>query len=257
MNTDSTDCRTTGSEIAFWVTLGALSPVIAWQGKQVRRQTLRLPEAAGKREQLNDDDHFRVLIVGDSAAAGVGAEEQSDALLGQLVSRLSKNHPVGFRLSANTGDSSADLLRKLQIDKASARPFDLVVISIGVNDVTGFTSLARWGRLLRTIHAEIQQRFQPATILFTQVPPMHHFPALPQPLRWLLGWRARQLNSVLSETLDSEHILHVSIPFDDAYMAKDGFHPGPQGYAIWAEEVVRLLGDDDVHKHPELRHRHQ
>lgn len=250
MNTDSTDCRTTGSEIAFWVTLGALSPVIAWQGKQVRRQTLRLPEAAGKREQLNDDDHFRVLIVGDSAAAGVGAEEQSDALLGQLVSRLSKNHPVGFRLSANTGDSSADLLRKLQADKTDTRTFDLVIISIGVNDVTGFTSLARWGRLLRTIRAEIQQRFQPATILFTQVPPMHHFPALPQPLRWLLGWRARQLNAILNKTLRPEQVLNVSIPFDDIYMAIDGFHPGPPGYSLWAEEVMRSLNATDEQKHP-------
>ncbi|MBM94558.1 MAG: G-D-S-L lipolytic protein [Oceanospirillaceae bacterium] len=250
MNTDSTDCRATGSEIAFWVTLGALSPVIAWQGKQVRRQTLRLPEAAGKREQLNDDDHFRVLIVGDSAAAGVGVEEQSDALLGQLVSRLSKNHPVGFRLSANTGDSSADLLRKLQADKTDTRTFDLVIISIGVNDVTGFTSLARWGRLLRTIRAEIQQRFQPATILFTQVPPMHHFPALPQPLRWLLGWRARQLNTILNKTLRPEQVLNVSIPFDDIYMATDGFHPGKPGYSLWAEEVMRSLNAPDQQKHP-------
>jgi hypothetical protein len=31
------------------------------------------------------------------------------------------------------------------------------------------------------------------------LPPMHRFPALPQPLRWYVGSRARDFNRVLAE----------------------------------------------------------
>lgn len=252
------------AELAFWLSLGLLAPVIAWQGRRVRRNTLRLPEPAGKRDSVPESgpNDYRVLIVGDSAAAGVGVAHQSQALLGQLVERLNRNTgqpdhkpPVAYRLMANTGDALADVLARQLSSAAPVHPsnslgdqaspaaerFDLVLVSVGVNDVTGFTSLAQWQRGLLALNQTLQQGHSPSLVLFTQVPPMHHFPALPHPLRGLLGWRARQLNRVLADTLGPSQLLTVNIPFDDAYMAEDGFHPGELGYGIWAEAVVQRL----------------
>ena len=96
-------------EARFWLTLLLLAPVIGWQGKQVRRTTLRLPEPPGERLRLPESRSLSVLVVGDSAAAGVGASDQSEALLGQLLSRLSGQVDVGFCLLANTGDTSVAL----------------------------------------------------------------------------------------------------------------------------------------------------
>ena len=229
--------RTVIAELAFWCAAGMLVPCLVWQGRQVRRHTPRLPEPEGQRECLTGQETTRILLLGDSAAAGVGASHQSEALLGQLVKRMPAQSTIGYRLLAKTGDASSDVLTRLQTAEADAPSFDLVVISVGVNDVTGFTSLARWRRTL----CSIRQSVEPTHLLFTQVPPMHHFPALPQPLRWLLGWRARQLNAVLNQTLEPDQILNVRIPFDEAYMASDGFHPGPSGYEIWADEVLRRI----------------
>lgn len=242
MNTVLTDVW---REAGFWLAMLLLAPVIGWQGKQVRRTTPRLPEPPGERLRLPESRSLSVLVVGDSAAAGVGASDQSEALLGQLLSRLSDQVDVGFCLLANTGDTSRDVLAKLE--QIPAEHFDWIVVSVGVNDVTGFTSLKRWRQQLLSLRSILQARCQPEHLLFTAVPPMHHFPALPQPLRWLLGWRARQLNRVMQGCLTRQEVLVVDIPFDAQYMAHDGFHPGPLGYACWAEQVIVRTTDPKLH----------
>lgn len=62
-----------------------LAPVLLWQGRNVRRSTLRLPEAAGVRYgQVGRGPALRILLLGDSSAAGVGVSQQEQALAGQL-----------------------------------------------------------------------------------------------------------------------------------------------------------------------------
>ena len=54
-----------------------LGPVLLAQGIYTRRMTPRLPEAEGERQgEAGSGDVLRLLIVGDSAAAGVGAATQ-------------------------------------------------------------------------------------------------------------------------------------------------------------------------------------
>ncbi len=51
----------------------ALAPLLLWQGRHVRRVTPRLPEAAGPRAgTTGHGPPLRLLVLGDSAAAGVG-----------------------------------------------------------------------------------------------------------------------------------------------------------------------------------------
>ena len=75
--------------------LALAAPLLLVQGKYVRRVTPKLPEAAGAREgerRLRDAGggpaSLRVLITGDSSAAGVGTQHQDEALPGQLADAL-------------------------------------------------------------------------------------------------------------------------------------------------------------------------
>ena len=79
-----------------------LGPVLLAQGRYVRGTTPRLPEAAGPRSgQMGDSGQaLRLLLVGDSAAAGVGVARQEQALLGQLVAGLAPLRPLHWRLLA-------------------------------------------------------------------------------------------------------------------------------------------------------------
>lgn len=217
----------------------ALGPLLLGQGRYVRRVTPKLPEPDGEREGVTGDGPaLRLLILGDSAAAGVGVEHQRQALSGRLAERLSTHYRLHWTLDAETGRTSGDVLQAL-----ARRPevrFDAVLVSMGVNDVTGRTSDRVWLDHLAALSTQLTQRFGARHVLFTAIPPMHWFPALPQPLRWYLGLRARQLNALLEafcrDTADT-HYLPVAYSLEPASMAADGFHPGPDAYGVWANHA--------------------
>lgn len=123
-----------------------------------------------------------------------------------------------------------------------AARFDVIVLSLGVNDVTSGVGRARWLARQAALADLLQARFAPRALLFTALPPMHLFPALPQPLRWYLGARACDFNAALADWLPrhpGRHLVRPEFDPDPLHMASDGFHPGPGAYAAWAGQVAR------------------
>lgn len=221
----------------------ALAPVLLVQGLYVRKTTPRLPEPSGERAgELGSGQALRLLILGDSAAAGVGVAHQSEALSGQLSNQLACNFKLSWQLSAENGFKSQNIVELLE--KKPLKIFDAVLISIGVNDVTGGTSQKKWLALQLQIIEQLTVKFKAQQIIFTALPPMHCFPALPQPLRWVFGLRAKQLNHCLQKMIIDKSnctFLQLQTPMKPEYIAEDGFHPSAQTYTLWAEETAKLI----------------
>ncbi|WP_165856807.1 SGNH/GDSL hydrolase family protein [Marinobacter sp. JSM 1782161] len=217
-----------------------LLPVLLLEGRYVRARTPRLPEADGPRQGVaGEGPPLNLLILGDSAAAGVGADTQEQALAGQVVHRLARRYRVTWHLEARNGRRVQDYLGD-DAPLPDVRP-DVIVTSLGVNDVVSSIPPRRWLGQVERLIRELHERYQPALILFTDVPPMDYFPALPQPLRRYLGDRARRFNNGLGRRLPTlERTEQISVLFenDPDLMAADGFHPGPAGYRVWANEVA-------------------
>lgn len=230
--------------VAKWT----LGPLLLFQGGRVRRTTSVLPEPAGAREgSVGEGVALRLLVLGDSAAAGVGAPTQEAALAGRIVAGLRDRFRVEWRLVARTGATTSSTIRHLE--RIEPFPTDVVVTSLGVNDVTGDVGVADFLALQGQLHALLRQRFGARLILASGIPPMDRFPALPQPLRWYLGARARELDRALARSLpDGEGSEHLPLAgeLDGAHMAADGFHPGPAVYSAWgaaaAARIVRWFG---------------
>ncbi|MEW7855167.1 SGNH/GDSL hydrolase family protein [Pseudomonas chlororaphis] len=223
----------------------ALGPLLLAQGLYTRWVTPRLPEAEGPRQGRHADASgpaLRLLILGDSAAAGVGALTQDEAIAGRLVAGLAGDFQLSWQLRAQSGLDSRQLFQLLE--NGPTEPFDVALVSIGVNDVTSRIAAAEWqARILRLI-ALLSERFETRHIVFLPVPPMHLFPALPQPLRWYLGLRARRFNSLLVELLaGQDRCVLLATRFQPAasLMAGDGFHPSPALYRILADEAARVI----------------
>lgn len=218
-------------------------PLLFWQGRRVRKLTLRLPEAAGARAGKHGTGKpLRLLICGDSAAAGVGIAHQQDAISGKLVQRLSATYRVSWQLQAKTGIDSAALAALLQ--SLPAQPLDVVVISIGVNDVTSVGSLRRFRRHIRQILVCLRHRFANPLVLFSPIPPMQQFSALPAPLNIWLGLKAAMLNNVLQrELLQWPKALRLDNPrhISPDMLAPDGYHPSALGCEIWARQLTDRL----------------
>ena len=99
----------------------ALSPLLLVQAIATRRSTPVLPEPPGARAGAKGNGPvLRLLVLGDSAAAGVGAPHQDQALSGQLVSKLSARHRVEWRLLARTGHKTIDTIARLETINAEA-----------------------------------------------------------------------------------------------------------------------------------------
>lgn len=226
-----------------FLTLAFLGPILLLQGRHVRRTTPKLPEANGARSGVRGNGPvLRLLITGDSAAAGVGVDWQKDALSGQLIEALASRHEVHWRLIAKSGATTESLMALLHASDTEA--FDVAVVSIGVNDVTKGVPERDWAEQLHRLRALLTQRFGVCQVFFSSIPPMHRFPALPQPLRWYLGRDAKKFNSRLSEwTAKDAHatLVKVDFPLDSRYTASDGFHPGRLAYVEWARSVGHAI----------------
>lgn len=230
-------------QTSFRLSMLLLGPVFYLQGFYVRRAIPKLPEAEGQRLGVSGKGKTqRLLILGDSAAAGVGVNHQQQALSGTLVNALEASFELHWKVLATSGDTSTHLIERLQ--QASAEPFDLVVISVGVNDVNTLASSRRWLKNLTTLSQLLTNKFSARHIIFSSLPPMHRFPALPQPLRWWLGSRAKRFNNLLSQyACHHQACTFAEIPYTPAgdLIASDGFHPGPKAYAIWGRYIAELI----------------
>ncbi len=230
---------------SFCLQLGttALAPILLAQGRRVRRRMPMLPEPPGERAgSLGNGPMLRVLILGDSAAAGVGVATQSEALAGQLAQRLAAQHSLNWRLLARTGFRADDGLRLLR-----ATPdlhCDVALTSLGVNNATALTSPRRFGNTMQQVIGHLRDRCGARLVLLSGLPPMGRFPALPQPLRWRLACQARLLDDELRRlSRDNSDCQHL--PFDPladgSHMASDGFHPGKKAYRGWADAAASRI----------------
>jgi lysophospholipase L1-like esterase len=121
-------------------------------------------------------------------------------------------------------------------------PTDLVVVVLGINDVLAFTPPARWAEHLLSLITQVREQLaQPVPILIAGVPPAGQLPALPQPLRGVLGRHARALDAAshqLAQRLPAvQHVL-TEARVGDRDVCPDRFHPSSTGYAAWAQHLA-------------------
>lgn len=222
------------------------APVLAVQAVGVIRRTPRLPEAAGPRaDECGQGPALRLLILGDSSAAGVGVDNQHQALSGHLARGLSAERRVVWQLVARTGMATAKLPAFL--DATCTDRFDIAVTALGVNDATRLVSPARWVTQTRRLHQTLRAKHAVRRIYATTMPPLGQFAALPVPLSTVLGAHATVMQAALDKGLAADRDVRSIDPdwgLDPTLMARDGFHPGPQIYRRWGEFAGRMiLGD--------------
>ncbi len=220
-----------------------LSPVLLPQALWVSARATRLPEPDGpRRGKLGKGPRLRLLIIGDSSAAGVGAVHQSEALAGPLERELAQAFAVEWRLSARSGATTASTVESLQA--LPRQDCDAVFISLGVNDTKNGVSMATWRRNYTRILNLLTVEFGARWIFLSGLPPVRHFPLLPWPLNDVLGDRAALFDATLREIATERSdttFIPLEVSLDPAGMADDGFHPGPAIYADWAQGVARVM----------------
>lgn len=222
-----------------------------------------LAEPAGPRVGTAGDPHhpapLRLLLLGDSAALGLGAATQEEALLGHLVRTLAPHTPLRYQLIARSGATTAGTRQHLAArawtpDDAA----DVVVTSLGLNDVTRGRAPEAIVSDLEGIVTLLAAQTGARRVILSGLPPIGRFPALPQPLRGYLGRQAAAADRAIVHWAASRPpaagtpvVEHLPLPFDThpalagvslaEAMASDGFHPGPRIYQAWGEALAQRV----------------
>jgi lysophospholipase L1-like esterase len=220
-----------------------VAPVLLVQGRRLRRDTPRLADAAGPWSgTLDGPDPLRLLVLGDSTAAGVGVDSQHDALPGNLARSLSAHYGRGVDWTAigRNGATAKDLLNDY-IDTATAERYDVVFLTIGANDALGLRSRSAFGRDIRALLARLRAANPEATILMSSLPAFFRFVLLPNPLRFNLYLHSRSLEAearAIVAAMPGAFMSPPPPPYTEGFFASDLFHPSAIGYRDWADFAV-------------------
>lgn len=198
-----------------------------------------------------------LLVLGDSIAAGLGADRAKHTLGGQLARRVAKRAQRAVRLhtAAQVGAETwmlEDQLDSLPPDYAA----DVAVIVVGGNDVTHRIRLSESVRHLAATVTRL--RAQGTEVVVGTCPDLGALRPVPQPLRSLAGRASRQLAAAQREVVTelgghAVSLAHVAGPFfmtqPDEMFSLDRFHPSGAGYRRTAKallpSVLAALGLDD------------
>jgi lysophospholipase L1-like esterase len=202
-------------------------------------------------------DRIELLLLGDSIAAGLGAEKPKHTLGAQLAKRIAGRTRRAVRLhtAARVG-SETSMLRSQLAGLPPGYTADVAVIVVGGNDVTHrvkpSVSAGHLAQAVRALHE------QGTAVVVGTCPDLGALTAVPQPLRTLARIASRQLAAAQREVVlelggRAVSLADVVGPFfvtqPDEMFAIDRFHPSGAGYRRTAKailpSVLAALGHED------------
>lgn len=228
--------------LAFWGLFPFALPQAAW----VRLTAPRFAPAAGPESGgVGEGRALRLLAVGDSVIAGVGAARVEEALVWGTSRALAAGlgRRVQWTAKGRIGEKSRTLLARLRDDTLEPG-YDVVILSVGVNDITSMTSPLEWRSNVTAVLRHIAERSPEAVIAVAGIPPLEAFPLLPQPLRFAAGQRGMAFDRELVHVVgEFPQALHVPVRFSAcaSKFSADGFHPSPASYSMFADVFAERI----------------
>ena len=211
-------------------------------GKPLGEQAL----AADRTWKKKYGDRVDLLLLGDSIAAGLGAETPRNTLGARLARKLAKRTHRAVRLhtAAVVGSESSALADQLAALPASYAP-DVAVVVVGGNDVTHRVPVAVSVRHLTDCVQALHDRG--ARVVVGTCPDLGALRAVPQPLRALGSRASRQLATAQARAVApmGAHVVSLAeavgpffVAFPDEMFSLDRFHPSSLGYKRTAQALL-------------------
>lgn len=233
------------------VVIAPVAPFLFLQGQVTRWKVGLLPEAEGPTGLTGEGENpAKMLVLGESTVAGLGARTHEMALGGRFAEGLSRRlgRPVRWTVVGRNGVTARRTIDEL-LPLVPGERFDYILLGIGGNDVMKLSSPIKWRRDMLELLERLREHSPEAVIFISNCPMIVHSPAIPQPIKGILWELSKMHNANIIEfTTDLEGVHYYPQPVDvefDGFFA-DGIHPSEQGYRDWAEAMLRHF--DTTHK---------
>lgn len=237
-------------------------PLMAIQGKRIRKQIPTLPPAEGPEGITGaGPSSLRLLTLGESTIACLGAKTHEEGLTGSLAKEISafSGKQVEWRVYAKTG-YTAELVRKRLVPKMKEESADLIVIGLGGNDAFTLNRPWQWEKQVEKLILSLRKIFPETPILFLNMPPIKEFPAFTKLIRFVVG----NLVNILGNELTQIVAKHPDVFYSSeqitlaGWMKKydkkgkredffsDGVHPALITYQVWAKDVAGFIENNQI-----------
>ncbi|MFY1700497.1 SGNH/GDSL hydrolase family protein [Micromonospora sp. WMMA1923] len=189
---------------------------------------------------------LRLVLLGDSAALGVGVTHLEDTVGGLLAGLLAEG-PTGRLVHLSSvgvsGSRSTDLATQVARSLLGEPP-DVALILIGANDATTLRRPADSAAYLAS--AVHRLREAGAEVVVGTCPDLGAVRAIAPPLRQVVGWSGRRIayaqtiavleagGTVVDLATETGPVFRA----DAGTLCHDGFHPSADGYRIWAHALL-------------------
>lgn len=235
-----------GQQLVGRAVVYALFPVLLTQAFALRRHALTLVPAAGAPTgTIGRGAPLRFLAIGDSIIAGVGARRVERSTVVHVARFMSGRlaREINWHASGIIG-AGARRVRRDVVPQLPAQPFDVILVSVGVNDVLKLERSGRFRRqVLKLVH-DLLKHSPHAVIGFLGLPPLDLFPKLRRPLRWIVGFRIRRFDAVAREALGrAPNAMHIPVRFSPRpnMFSGDGLHPSETSQRRLAKIIAGAL----------------
>ena len=228
------------------------APFLYLQGQYTRRKVGVLPDAGGARSGTSGEgsDEVKLLVIGESTIAGLGARSHEYALAGQFARRLAERvaKKVNWTVIGKNGVTARRAIDEL-VPRIPEEKYDFVLIGLGGNDVMKLSSPRKWRRDMTELLRILRENSPDAVFFLSNCPMIKLSPALPHPIRFIL-WELSKLHdaNIREFSAEMDSVYYYPQPVDvelDGFFA-DGIHPSEQGYSDWAEAMMKFF--DGKHK---------
>lgn len=228
--------------------LAAVAVLIAEATAATRHDLLPADSAPVQDATVGDpaDPRLRVVMVGDSTAAGVGALRPGETVGRQIATLLARRRfHVRLASAAVAGSRTGDL--GPQISRALLGHPDVAVVLVGTADVARLTPIVSVGDDLAVAVARLCERG--VLVIVGTCPDLGAAPAFAQPLRAIIGWRGRRVADAQAAAARAGGGIPVDLAAatgrifraDRGAFCEDRLHPSGDGYRLWAEALAPAI----------------
>jgi lysophospholipase L1-like esterase len=191
---------------------------------------------------------LRLVLLGDSIAAGVGVSRTDETVGAALARRLgSAGNRVRLAGVAIGGSGTGDL--GPQVSRALLGRPDVAVILVGANDATRGTPLAAVRHNLHDAVARL--RAAGVRVVVGTCPDLGAVRVFAQPLRMAVAWQGRRVRAASAAATESAGGVPVDLAAatgpvfraDPGTFSEDRFHPSADGYRLLAEALLAAVAD--------------
>lgn len=216
--------------------------VIKYNGKSVS-----VPQIPRGPQQFGSGPALTYVVMGDSTAISQGSDYNEGYAIAS-AQYLAKKYRVTLVNTGVSGAVSKDIAEKQLAEAKSYKP-DIVLIAVGANDVTHFTSQKVINESIQKTVNSLKESNSQVKIILTGSAAMDTVDRFTWPAKQLALLRVKLINKTFVELVERNSLISAPIADktrtafkdDPTLFAQDKFHPNARGYELWKPVINNAL----------------